>query len=562
MAAASLSSASTYLNNLLLARGLLQDGRPISFAKPVEHGNSDLIMSRIINLVHDLVLRRDREAEQREHLVSNVRSIRAEESQRVLDLQRMQNKNIELSRDLSTAEAQDRSLKASVKRAEAQARDLKEQMLKLKSTLDQVRAKCVSDVRKRDVELEKLKGHLASMQRGKREASGMKVNVINPQAFLSKERRSGQDTNTTNWSLEKETNDFLAALVNETSTENVSLRNIVTETTAALTELTGFEQHDIEGMEPDPIGIPGQYRPSRHQTLDAEAIVSCETLATQMSAILEHCRTILKDPSFVPIEEVQIREEEIIKLRIGWEKMANRWKEAVTMMDSWRKRMLQGNQAFNVQQLSCLEFGRSVAVLPNGDPVLGHDDELSAILFDRSRISAVDEEVEHEEDLPDEDQHKISASTGVDDEESDLDIPAEPSPKRLAASPARRGIKLPRPARPLTEIHTNGRPVTDPASSHGTDSGIGSLDGHVDDNENMPQVTRSKITRQRNAKASPPMSVAEKLAAVEEDAKAAKEVGEGVATHKRKAETNAPRKAARRRSTLSPEELASLMGVK
>ena len=120
-------------------------------------------MSRIINLVHDLVLRRDREAEQREHLVANVRSIRAEESQRVLDLHRMQEKNVELLRDLSTVEAQDRAFKASVKKAEAQAKDLKEQMLKMKSTLDQVRAKCVSDVRKRDVELDKLKGHLASM---------------------------------------------------------------------------------------------------------------------------------------------------------------------------------------------------------------------------------------------------------------------------------------------------------------------------------------------------------------------------------------------------------------
>ena len=142
-------------------------------------------------------------------------------------------------------------------------------------------------------------------------------------------------------------------------------------------------------MEQDPIGIPGQYRPSRQQISDADAIISCETLAVQMSAILEHCRTILKDPSFVPIEEVQIREEEIIKLRIGWEKMANRWKEAVTMMDSWRKRMLEGKEDFDVRELSCLEFGRSVAMLPTGEPVLGQDDELSAILFDHSRISAV-----------------------------------------------------------------------------------------------------------------------------------------------------------------------------
>ena len=49
-----LQTASKYLNNLLLSRGLLRDGHPIEFAKPKES-----TMVTIINLVHDLVLRRD-----------------------------------------------------------------------------------------------------------------------------------------------------------------------------------------------------------------------------------------------------------------------------------------------------------------------------------------------------------------------------------------------------------------------------------------------------------------------------------------------------------------------
>ena len=509
-------------------------------------------MSRVINLVHDLVLRRDREADQREHLVANIRSLRADESQRVLDLQRVQDKNAELSRNLATAEAQERALRVSVKKAEVQARDLKEQMLKMKSTLDQVRAKCVSDVRKRDVEMEKLKGHLASMQRGKREASGMKVNIINPQALITRDNRSGQDPNATGWTLEKETNDFLAALVNETSTENVSLRNIVTETMDALKELTGFGHDTADEISQKPIGIPGQ---DRHD-LDDSSIVACETLALQMSAILAHCQTILKDPSFVPIEEVQVREEEIIKLRIGWEKMASRWKEAVTMMDNWRKKMPEGSHVIDINEFSSLEFGRSVAVLPNGDPVLGHDDELSAILFDRSRIStdgedAVDQHSENGE-LP-----EIAHDTR--DDESDLDIPREPSPKRIAASPARRGISLPRPSRPLAEIEANSRrPNTNTASHKGAASVTDSLDGTVDD-ENIPPKPQGKIPRSQKP---PPLSVAEKLAAIEAEAQEAKESQREEITHKRKAKPKTTRKTSRRRSTLSPDELASLMGVR
>jgi afadin/alpha-actinin-binding protein len=55
-----LQTASTYINNLLLARGLLKNGTPIDFANP---GNGSAgtrtTMARIINLINDLILRRD-----------------------------------------------------------------------------------------------------------------------------------------------------------------------------------------------------------------------------------------------------------------------------------------------------------------------------------------------------------------------------------------------------------------------------------------------------------------------------------------------------------------------
>ena len=213
-----LENASTYLNNLLLARGLLRNGKAIDFARPDRaSGGSESTTAKIINLVHDMVLRRDRDAEQRENLAANLRILRAEESQRVLEAERVQNRNVELTRNISAMETQERAFKASMRKAEAQVRELKEQMLKMKSTLDQVRAKCISDVRKRDIELEKLKAHLTGLQRGRRETSGMKVNTLNPQPATigARELRGGQDVNSAA-SLEKETNDFLAALLSAT----------------------------------------------------------------------------------------------------------------------------------------------------------------------------------------------------------------------------------------------------------------------------------------------------------------------------------------------------------
>lgn len=57
-----LRTASLYINNQLLSRGLLQDGQSIDFANPTKgHADGDFTstMSRIMSVVNDLILRRD-----------------------------------------------------------------------------------------------------------------------------------------------------------------------------------------------------------------------------------------------------------------------------------------------------------------------------------------------------------------------------------------------------------------------------------------------------------------------------------------------------------------------
>ncbi|OAP64091.1 hypothetical protein AYL99_00063 [Fonsecaea erecta] len=596
----SLERASQYLNNLLLARGLLSNGKPIDFAVPDRNGSStNPTMSRIINLVHDLVLRRDQEAEQREDLAMNIRQARADEAQRVLDLQRLQAKTAELSRSAAATEARERALKASVRRLENQAKELREQMLKTKSTLDQVRGKCLNDLRKKDAELDKLKAFLAGLQRGKKDSSGIKINTINWEPELKgKELRNGQDVNSSEWSLEKETNEFLAALVNETSTENVSLRRIVTDSMRILRDMTGLEDRGADA-ENEEDHYREASRESTSQQPQAEDLTSCDELAEHMDAILGHCQSILKDPSFVPIEEVEIRDEEIIKLRAGWEKMANRWREAVTMMDNWRRRMVENSEGLSRDDLSKLEFGKSVALLPNGQPVFGTDDELSSILYENSKL---EEDQPRDGELPPEPKpedigHSSSAQSDLvkkgplkrqsPELDLDLDTPLaqERSPKRRA-SIARKAGNLGKPIRPLQTIDMNSlnrSPKAGPerwtASRKSADSGIGSIDSAVDDKpepgddeDNYGQELgkgmiglESRLPRQKK-KQQPALTIGEKLAAIEAEAVATQQdlpSAGGARGAKRKHGVHAAktRKASRRRSTLSPEELAELMGI-
>jgi hypothetical protein len=57
-----LRTASLYINNQLLSRGLLKDGQSIDFADPCKgsrDGDPSATMGRIISVVNDLILRRD-----------------------------------------------------------------------------------------------------------------------------------------------------------------------------------------------------------------------------------------------------------------------------------------------------------------------------------------------------------------------------------------------------------------------------------------------------------------------------------------------------------------------
>lgn len=55
-----LRTASLYINNQLLSRGLLRDGQNIDFANPERgSGGLDATMGKVMSVVNDLILRRD-----------------------------------------------------------------------------------------------------------------------------------------------------------------------------------------------------------------------------------------------------------------------------------------------------------------------------------------------------------------------------------------------------------------------------------------------------------------------------------------------------------------------
>ena len=198
--------------------------------------------------------------------------------------------------------------------------------------LQQVRTQCANDVRKRDLQIQRLKTHLTTQQRGTRPASTASIITIVPGASgtnmalgTSKIGDRDLDLDNPDYTLKQETTEFLTTLCQNLSNENDNLLSLVRSTLNTLRALQGQPAYE-ENLSESSSLLTSPY----------------DTLSTSTEAALSSLRTLLTNPSFVPIDEVEVREEEIARLREGWEKMEAKWREAVNMMDHWRKKISRG----------------------------------------------------------------------------------------------------------------------------------------------------------------------------------------------------------------------------
>lgn len=331
-----------------------------------------------------------RDATQREKLSETIRSIRADTLRQTSDFERLQIKHAEAQRKLGIADAAERALKLQLKSAEAAARGLKEEMGKMKVLVNQTRAQCANEVRKRERTIEGMKKHVGEGGRARGTGKTVGVTSINVVAGVGAETNamSTASTNEPGYDLRMETNEFLTELARGLSEENENMGGLLRRTVETLRSLSGCEKDDAQ---------------EGRMVIQTES--GYEDLAAEMDFVIDHLRNLLTNPSFVPLEEVEVREEEIIRLREGWERMEARWREAVQMMDGWRKRMARSGQTVNIEEL---KMGIRLSPLKSTRKV-GENEE-------RFQLSTLMEEGEGD----------TQADIDAMEEEEEFEVPAEP----------------------------------------------------------------------------------------------------------------------------------------
>ncbi|WPH03269.1 Hypothetical protein R9X50_00614600 [Acrodontium crateriforme] len=471
----SLRTAATYLNNLLLARGLLRNSTAIDFVKPSKESRA-----QIINLVHDLILREDGDREQREHVALTLRNLRADEARHVAEMQKLRDKADEGARVAESARAAERVAVAEARKVERAMKAVQEQVVRLKTNLAQVKTQCANDVRKRDLELARLKTHLQGQQRGS------KTGVTAPSITITSRGRAALDASVHDvgdpeYSLKQETTEFLTQLSQSLSDENDSLISLVRGALGTMQELLGLPP-TVRKHHDSAIGSMDGLEDKGSNDMLSTLPTSYETLATDMESCMENLKSILNNPNFVTVEEVEVREEEIVRLREGWERMEQRWKDVMYMMDGWRRRMDVG-ETINMDDLR-----RGIGLVSPQNQRHGqitNDPEQSFIDGDESvcQIQLPDEDVEGSSILP--------------------DPPQLSSPMIKSNSPKRKHDLLEPPK--LFDLRPSGKPI------HATSS-----------KESPPvQEEADEVVAEDEEESEAQLTVAEKLSAAQAEAERA-----------------------------------------
>lgn len=329
----------------------------------------------------------------------NLQALRTSFAQQSQTIARLETRNGELNRQLALVGAQESAAKATLRSAENKTKALKEELARLRGTVTQIRGQCAIDLRRRDGEIQKLKRSIEG-RRGRDENKAQTgVIVVKPGSYKAQQEsmlvEAEVDIESPDYSLKQETTEFLTQLIHGLSDENDALIALVKSTLQTLRSLQGLQVDSTSGQEKLENSGTGP------DSGISAAPPSYEELAADTDEVLAHLRGLLTNPSFVPLEEVEVREEEISRLREGWEKMEARWKEAIALMDGWRKRMVHTGDTIKLEDLRIgLNLGSEIVPsfpldtsAPQDDSV-GEESSLNSQISDGAHNDDNDKEVE------------------------------------------------------------------------------------------------------------------------------------------------------------------------
>lgn len=241
----------------------------------------------------------------------------------------------DLERRNSQLEAQTRSFNSTIRTAESSAKTLRDETIRLKTLLAQVRSQSANDIRKRDMQLQRMKERLLDTRRGSRPTPSTIV-VKGPQTGSNLGRsydELGESTTSSSKELSDETAEFLTTLSQTLADENDNFLALFRYCLSTLKAVQGLPDYDH---------IP-QNEEEEEDTMNPVVATPAnfDALNQELEVVLGSLQDMLHQPSYVPVEELAEKEEEIIQLKNRNDILYAEWKKAIDLVDGWNAALVE-----------------------------------------------------------------------------------------------------------------------------------------------------------------------------------------------------------------------------
>lgn len=335
MTESDINSAALFINNTLVSQGFIKDSERLVFGARSEDDEDALSDAdndrRIINVIYGLLNKIERDSKTRETAAVQLKETQRELERETAKVSRLNAKLDACEKQVWQAEHKNNALQTALAAAKKSRDEFRTTFSQLKLVVQKSRLQCANELRKRDMEISRLKERLLDPKKVKT-VTGISGTLS--KSYNSFKSTAGGGANTVQHNSGQSAKE-------STVQEVVRLnQQLVLESSTLLDMLYRIYQEFIDMVyspslaekipELSAVGLPDSAGVS-------ERALRAEELGQRIVVCIEEVRNIIYSPDFVSISEMREKEKEISDLREQLRDMTANWQKAMNSVEEWKK---------------------------------------------------------------------------------------------------------------------------------------------------------------------------------------------------------------------------------
>jgi hypothetical protein len=363
-----LNSAALFINNSLVSQGFLRDSERLKFGETENPVGADAENERkIINVIYGLLNKIERDSKEREASTANLKEQQREYERETAKIARLTAKNDAGDKQLQSVEQLNNALESSLASAKKNSDEARAMVAQLKLVVQKSRLQFANELRKRDMEISRLKERLqdprkvktisgvsgtlsTSYNSFKGNVNGVASGQVNTSGTIVSNGGAAKDKS----AVQRELISMNQQLVSENSTLLEILHSIQDDfismvySSSLIDKLPGLH---LDGP-PDAAGV-------------TQRAIGAKELGKRISICIQEVGNIIHSPNFVSLTELREKEKEVVAVKEELRDMTANWKKAIKTLEEWKKYKEKRDKPWNIR--------------PDSSPRVSHGKEVKGI---------------------------------------------------------------------------------------------------------------------------------------------------------------------------------------